>query len=38
MTRRDVVEVLLAVVLGSAIGWLGLAVSLHLTLHHLIGA
>ena len=31
MTRRDVVEVLVAVavVLGSAIGWLGLVVSLH---------
>lgn len=38
MSRRDVVEVLVAVVVGSVLGWLGLAVSLHLTLHHLIGA
>ena len=38
MTRRDVVEVLVAVVVGAVVGWLGLSVVLHLTLHHLIGA
>ncbi|PFG33644.1 hypothetical protein ATL42_1527 [Sanguibacter antarcticus] len=38
MTRREAVEVIVAVVLGFVIGWLGLAALLHPSIHHLVGA